>query len=209
MSTYISRFDKERATAPTTKPLASLAALQWAADREGQSYGTFTLHLSSADEARIQEEYEAYKKARDAAAAERREARVGIECPLTDDIIEMDEPNIEDEEAEADELENDVPEEAAPEVVTTPALVVEPVAAEPEVPVDTESAAPSVDFATIIRSLPKEADPALYSRIQAQYGEETLPMVQAALKEATAKHRTTAAIRAFLAYLKSTEGESK
>ena len=80
--------------------------------------------------------------------------------------------------------------DAAPEVATTPAVVVEPVVAEP-----------AVDFATIIRSLPKEPDPALYSRIKDQYGPETLPMVQAALKEATAKHRTTAAIRAFIAWL--------
>ena len=80
--------------------------------------------------------------------------------------------------------------DAAPEVATTPAVVVEPVVAEP-----------AVDFTTTIRSLPKEPDPALYSRIKDQYGPETLPMVQAALKEATAKHRTTAAIRAFLAWL--------
>ena len=80
--------------------------------------------------------------------------------------------------------------DAAPEVATTPAVVVEPVVAEP-----------AVDFTTTIRSLPKEPDPALYSRIKDQYGPETLPMVQAALKEATAKHRTTAAIRAFIAWL--------
>jgi hypothetical protein len=40
------------------RPRASLAALQWAADRAGLSYGIFTQHLSPADEANIQEEYE-------------------------------------------------------------------------------------------------------------------------------------------------------
>lgn len=88
------------------------------------------------------------------------------------------------------------PVDAAPEVATTLMVTGEPVAAAPG-----EPESKSVDFATIIRSLPKEADPALYSRIKAQYGPETLPMAQAALKEATAKHRTTAAIRAFISWL--------
>ena len=127
-----------------------------------------------------------------------------------DEIVEETEPVPEEieeeieeyEPVEADEPENDAPEvAAAPEVVTTPAVADEPVAAAPDAPVDTESAAQSVDFATIIRSLPKDPDPALYSRIKDQYGEDTLPMTQAALKEATAKHRGTAAIRAFIAWL--------
>jgi len=42
---------------------ASLAALQWAADRTGLSYGIFTQHLSPADEANIQEEYEKQREA--------------------------------------------------------------------------------------------------------------------------------------------------
>ena len=42
---------------------ASLAALQWAAERAGQSYGIFTQHLSPADEANIQEEYEKQREA--------------------------------------------------------------------------------------------------------------------------------------------------
>ena len=42
---------------------ASLAALQWAADRAGLSYGVFTQHLSPADEANIQEEYEKQREA--------------------------------------------------------------------------------------------------------------------------------------------------
>ena len=44
------------------KPGASLAALQWAADRAGLSYGTFTLGLTPADEARIQAGYEVWRR---------------------------------------------------------------------------------------------------------------------------------------------------
>ena len=43
---------------PTPKLRASLAALQWAADRAGQSYGVFTLNLTPEDEERIQLDYE-------------------------------------------------------------------------------------------------------------------------------------------------------
>lgn len=109
-------------------------------------------------------------------------------APVPDEIVE----ELEEEPEEADEPvpEDAAPMDAAPEVVTTPAA--EAVA---------DAAAPAADFATIIRSLPKEPDPALYSHIKAQYGEETKSMAQAALKEATAKHRGTAAIRAFLAWL--------
>jgi len=45
------------------RPRVSLAALQWAADRAGLSYGIFTQHLSPADEANIQEEYEKQREA--------------------------------------------------------------------------------------------------------------------------------------------------
>jgi len=45
---------------------ASLAALQWAADRAGKSYGVFTQTMTAEDEKHIQEEYEAYKRERDA-----------------------------------------------------------------------------------------------------------------------------------------------
>ena len=45
------------------RPRASLAALQWAADRAGLSYGVFTQHLSPADGANIQEEYEKQREA--------------------------------------------------------------------------------------------------------------------------------------------------
>jgi len=41
---------------------ASLAELQWAADRAGLSYGIFTQRLTQDDEARIQEEYDEYRE---------------------------------------------------------------------------------------------------------------------------------------------------
>ena len=65
-----------------TKPVAttshaSLAALQWASDRAGMSYGRFIHGLRPADEARIQEEYEAFIAQRESESAKRREGRVG------------------------------------------------------------------------------------------------------------------------------------
>ena len=39
------------------RPKASLAALQWAADRANMSYGIITQRLTVDDEARIQQEY--------------------------------------------------------------------------------------------------------------------------------------------------------
>ena len=44
------------------RPRASLAALQWAAERAGQSYGIFTQRLTPADEARIQTDYETRRR---------------------------------------------------------------------------------------------------------------------------------------------------
>jgi len=43
------------------RPKASLAALQWAADRANMSYGIFTQRLTQDDEARIQEEYNEWR----------------------------------------------------------------------------------------------------------------------------------------------------
>ncbi len=57
---------------PKTKPNASLAALQWAADRANQSYGTFSLNLTPEDEARIQAEFDSFKQEREIAAQSRR-----------------------------------------------------------------------------------------------------------------------------------------
>ena len=42
-------------------PKASLAALQWAADRANMSYGIFTQRLTVDDEARIQQEYNEWR----------------------------------------------------------------------------------------------------------------------------------------------------
>ena len=42
------------------KPKASLAALQWAAERANLSYGVFTLNLTEADQSRIQAEYDLF-----------------------------------------------------------------------------------------------------------------------------------------------------
>ena len=47
--------------APKKKPAASLAALQWAAERAEQSYGRFTQGLTAGEQAWIQEEYEAWR----------------------------------------------------------------------------------------------------------------------------------------------------
>ena len=60
---------------PKAKPRASLAALQWAADRANQSYGIFSLNLTSEAETRIQAEFEAFKADREAAAEARRAER--------------------------------------------------------------------------------------------------------------------------------------
>ncbi|MBR6267434.1 MAG: hypothetical protein IKR28_03770 [Selenomonadaceae bacterium] len=51
-----------RVVRPGSGPKVSLAALQWAADRAGQSYGVFTQRLTPEDEARIQAEYEAWQR---------------------------------------------------------------------------------------------------------------------------------------------------
>ena len=51
-----------RVIRPGHGPKASIAALQWAADRAGQSYGVFTQRLSVEDETRIQSEYEQFQR---------------------------------------------------------------------------------------------------------------------------------------------------
>ena len=119
-----------------------------------------------------------------------------------DEEADEPEPIQEGEAAEAEQPEASVPmgtEVAAPEMVTTPAVAADAV---PEVDAASEvSTERSMDFAAVIRTLPKEADHALYSRIKAQFGGETKRLAEAALKEATAKHRGTAAIKAFIAWM--------
>ena len=51
-----------RVVRPGHGPKASIAALQWAAERKDLSYGTFTLGLTDEDETRIQAEYEAWQR---------------------------------------------------------------------------------------------------------------------------------------------------
>lgn len=48
-----------RVKRPSGRVKASLAALQWAADRAGMRYGVFTQRLTPAEEASIQADYEA------------------------------------------------------------------------------------------------------------------------------------------------------
>lgn len=44
---YVSKFNTKTISG---KPLATLAALQWAAEKAGQSYGVYTLNLAEADQ---------------------------------------------------------------------------------------------------------------------------------------------------------------
>lgn len=113
--------------------------------------------------------------------------------PAPTEIVEEIEADQSSTEEVEEEMESAPMEAAAPEVCTEPSVAVDALPM-----VCTE---PSVDFATIIRSLPKEADLELYNRIKDQFGEGTKSMAQAALKEATQKHRATASIRAFLEWL--------
>ena len=88
LSSYIPKYEKTYVP-PKPKPRVSLAALQWAADRAGLSYGTFTLNLCPGDEARIQEEFEEFKRLRNAAASKRHAARVDT-APTYDEFIITD-----------------------------------------------------------------------------------------------------------------------
>ena len=72
----------------STKPRASIGALQRAADRAGQSYGIFTQRLTPADEAQMQQEFEAYKRERETELA-RQAQRVRI-SPDDDEFIITD-----------------------------------------------------------------------------------------------------------------------
>ena len=51
-----------RVKRPGSSVKASIAALQWAAERAGLSYGIFTQRLTPADEARIQNDYDAWQR---------------------------------------------------------------------------------------------------------------------------------------------------
>ena len=73
-----------RVRRPSGKPRASLAALQWAAERAGLSYGVFTQHLTPSDEARIQQEFEAYKQERE---TELNGQKVGVNIAPSADVF--------------------------------------------------------------------------------------------------------------------------
>lgn len=69
---------------------ASLAALQWAADRANQSYGMFTLSLRPEDEARIQIEFDEFISQRNTTAAAKRARNEKAEVPITGDVLLTD-----------------------------------------------------------------------------------------------------------------------
>ena len=52
-----------RAQRPGSRVKASLAALQWAAERAGKPCGIFTRHMTVEDETRIQQEYNEWRNA--------------------------------------------------------------------------------------------------------------------------------------------------
>lgn len=85
--TYLPTGPRNYQAPPKTKPHASLAALQWAADRAGQSYGLFTLYLTPEEETRIQSEFETYKREQAVALAERRAERVDKVPPAPEGYI--------------------------------------------------------------------------------------------------------------------------
>ena len=93
MSTYISKYARQEAAVPPVymRPRASLAALQWAADRAGLSYGQFTQRLSPGDETRIQEEFEQYRRDHLAELAQRRGRPLEAADVTNDEFIITDE----------------------------------------------------------------------------------------------------------------------
>lgn len=70
-----------------SKPRASIAALQWAADRAGQSYGVSTQRLTAEDEKRIQHDYEGRMRQRKVEMSRRAAQRVGNDGTATDEFI--------------------------------------------------------------------------------------------------------------------------
>lgn len=79
-------FQSDRSYIPAARPLrASLAALQWAADRAGKSYGVFTLGLKHEDEIRIQLEFDEMQRERRLAQRKARLEREEAETSQEDD----------------------------------------------------------------------------------------------------------------------------
>lgn len=82
---------------PKPEPLprsASIAALSWAAERKGQSYGQFIIGLSTAEQHRIQAEFDAWKAEQTRAKEERMAAknakRVDTSNPIPEGYILTD-----------------------------------------------------------------------------------------------------------------------
>ena len=76
---------------PKTVATASIAALSWAAERAGQSYGQFTCKLTSAQQAEIQAEYDRYQAEQAALKAQRmaEKARQRQENPEEDSDLSV------------------------------------------------------------------------------------------------------------------------
>ena len=67
---------------PPYRPKASIAALSWAAEREGLSYGQYCLRLRSEDEIRVQLEFDDWKRTIALERAERaRERQINEPIP--------------------------------------------------------------------------------------------------------------------------------
>ena len=62
-----------------SKPKVSLAALSWAAERAGQSYGAFTQGLTEEDEIRIQIAFDEMRRQRKVEAAKRAAERKRVQ----------------------------------------------------------------------------------------------------------------------------------
>ena len=98
MNKYIPKYPPQEAvTTAVLMPRASLAALQWAADRAGLSYGIFTQRLKPNEEALIQLEYEDMLRQRRVELALRATQRVDI-IPATDEFIIENNVSFPDEE---------------------------------------------------------------------------------------------------------------
>lgn len=82
-----------QADPPPRPRSATIAALSWAAERAGQSYGQYVIGLSKADQQRIQEEFENWKREQKRIKAERMAAkkRVTTDIPIPEGYILTDE----------------------------------------------------------------------------------------------------------------------
>ena len=79
----------------SSHPHATLAALQWAAERANLSYGVFTLNLTEDDQKCIQAEYEAYQRERKNELAARPCVNIGaVDKEILD--VEIDDGDIDD-----------------------------------------------------------------------------------------------------------------